>query len=132
MNTRPAAAFRFLFGLLLLAWVGLPFTGWHPPPVAPEAEALRDALFGSGYIIPAVLIVYLIVGLSYVSGLYVALASVVLFPVSLNILLFHAFLNPNAHSLTIASLLFLANLGMLWLQRDSYAELLKARRQPDS
>jgi len=132
MNTRPAAAFRFLFGLVLLAWVAMGLSGWQPPPVAPGAEALRDALFGSGYIIPAVLIVYLIVGLSYVSGLYVALASVLLFPVSLNILLFHAFLNPNPRSLTIAGLLFLANLGMLWLHRSAFAELLKARRQPGS
>ena len=130
MNTRLKAAFRVLFGLLLLAWVGLPFTGWHPPPVAPQAQALRDALRGSGYIFPAVLFVYFIVGLSYLSGRYVALASVVLFPVSLNILMFHTFLNPNAHSLMFAGLLFLANLGMLWLHRDAYAELLKARRPP--
>jgi putative oxidoreductase len=132
MNTRLKAAFRFVFGLVLLAWVGMGLTGWQAPPVAPEAEALRDALFGSGYIIPAVLIVYMIVGLSYVSGLYIALASVLLFPVSLNILLFHAFLNPNPRSLTIAGLLLLANLGMLWLHRSAFVELLKARRQAGS
>lgn len=127
MKSRLAAVFRTLFGLMLLAWVGMGLSGWQPPPVAPEAEALRDALFGSGYIIPAVLIAYLLVGICYVSGSYVALASVVLLPVSLNILMFHAFLNPNPRSLTIAGLLFAANLGMLWLHRGAFEELLKAR-----
>lgn len=129
MNTRLTAALRLLFGLVLLAWAGLGLTGWQPPPVAPEAQALRDALFGSGYIIPAVLIVYFLLGVCFVSGLYVALASVVLLPVSLNILLFHAFLNPNPRSLTIAGLLLFASLGMLWLHRSAFAELLRARRQ---
>jgi putative oxidoreductase len=127
MASKLITGFRLLFGLMLLAWVGMGLTGWQPPPVAPEAEALRDALFGSGYIIPAVLIAYFLVGVCYISGLYVALASVVLLPVSLNILMFHAFLNPNPRSLTIAALLFVANLGMLWLHRGAFGELLKAR-----
>jgi putative oxidoreductase len=129
MNIRLSAACRLFFGLVLLAWVGLGVTGWQPPPVALQAQALRDALFGSGYVIPAVMVVYFIVGVSYVSDLYVALASVLLFPVSLNILMFHAILNPNPRSLTIAGALFLANLGMLWMHRAAFAELLKARRQ---
>ena len=127
MASKLITGFRLLFGLMLLAWVGMGLTGWQPPPVAPGAEALRDALFDSGYIIPAVLIAYFLVGLCYLSGLYVALASVVLLPVSMNILMFHAFLNPNPRSLTIAVLLFVANLGMLWLHRGAFEELLKAR-----
>ena len=63
MASKLITGFRLLFGLMLLAWVGMGLTGWQPPPVAPEAEAL----------------------------------------------------------------LFVANLGMLWLHRGAFGELLKAR-----
>jgi len=119
--------FRTLFGVMLLYWtaVGLGAFGWKPPAVSDIARPLRDAIFASGYMIPAVLAVYFVVGVSYVTNRYVALASVILFPVSLNILLFHAFL--NRPSVPMALVLFVPNLVMLYLCRDAYAPLLHSQ-----
>jgi hypothetical protein len=104
------------------------FFGWKPPPVAPGAEDLRDAIFASGYLIPVVLFVYFLSGFSFLTNRYVALGSFILFPVSLNILLFHLMMNPNPRSISIAAALFLANLFMLWQHRSAFSELLKASR----
>lgn len=94
--------FRIFFGVVLMAWVGMGVLGWEPPPVASGAEELRDAIFESGYVIPSVLTVYLVAGIAYLLDRFVALASILLFPVSSNILMFHMFMNPNARSLSVA------------------------------
>ena len=121
--------FRLFFGIVLLIWVAMGVSGWEPPPVSAEAVALRDAIFDSGYIIPAVLTVYFLTGLCYLANRFVALGSIMLFPVSINILLFHSLLNPNPRSLSIASALFVANCYMLYLRRGAFAALLLAREE---
>jgi putative oxidoreductase len=124
MLPRAHRVFQTLFGLVLMLWAGMGVFGWVPPPVRSEAQALHDAIFASGYMISAVLIVYFVVGLAYLSNRFVALASVLLVPVSVNILLFHALLNPTPRSLGIASALFLGNAYMLFRCRAAYAPLL--------
>ncbi|HXH85360.1 MAG TPA: hypothetical protein VNI35_00955 [Nitrospira sp.] len=127
MLLRPHTAFRVLFGVVLLIFVAMGTLGWRSPPVLASAEPLRNAIFASGYVIPAILIVYLISGLSFISNRFVALASIILFPVSLNILLFHAVLNPTPRSLAMALALFAANVYMLCQAREAYRPLLRPK-----
>ena len=127
-----ATGFRLVFGAVLLFWTVLGLTGWEPPPVAEDALVLRDAIFSSGYLIPTVLTVYFLAGISFLSNRFVALASVILFPVSLNIFLFHSIMNPNLRSLSIAGALIIANSIMLFEHRSALHELLKARRNHTS
>lgn len=120
---------RMLFGLLLLVFLamGLGLLGWAPPVASEAGRPLQDAIAGSGYIIPIILAAFLIAGISYLTNRYVALASVLLFPVSLNILLYHLFLDPGRTSLLASLLLFLPNLFMLYVCRTTYVPLLKSR-----
>lgn len=124
MQKKVFAIFRILFGTVLMLWVGMGLFGWEPPPVASEAESLRDAIFESGYIIHTVLFVYFVAGTAYLLNRFVPLASVLLFPVSLNILLFHAFMNPNVRSLSIAGALLAANCVMIFRHRTAYLPML--------
>jgi putative oxidoreductase len=101
--------------------------GWEPPPVLPGAEAFQNAILGSGYVIPVVLLVYFLTGVSFLANRFVALGSIALFPVSLNILLFHVTLNPTPRSVSFASVLFLANVYMLFRSRAAYRLLLNAK-----
>lgn len=126
MNQNLITAFRIIFGGVLMLWVAMGMFGWEPPSVASGAENLRDAIFESGYIIPSVLSVYFVVGAAYLLNRFVPLASVLLFPVSLNILMFHTFMNPNVRSLSIAGALFAANCVMIINYRNAYSSLLKA------
>lgn len=125
MSRLVAQILQRLFGVVLLAWVlmGVGLIPFQPPQVAPAAEPLRDALFESGYLIATVLLVYLICGLAFVSNRFVALGAVLLFPVSLNILLFHAFLNPR--SVPLALVLLLPNAALLWARRSAFRALLQ-------
>ena len=128
MTSTLNTGFRLVFGIVLLAWVGMGIAGWEPPPVLSDAVSLRDSIFESGYVIPAVLCVYFFSGVCFVTNRYVALGSVVLFPVSLNIFLFHLMMNPNLRSLSIATALLVGNIFMLYQNRSAFVELLKAGR----
>jgi len=119
--------FRVLLGVLLLVFVGMEIFGWEPPPVSPRAQPLWNAIADSGYVLPAVACVYFLAGAAFVTNRFVPLASVVLFPVSLNIFLFHAVLNPSARSLVVATALIAANIYMLVISMPAYAALLQSR-----
>ena len=121
--------FQILFGLLLLVFfaLGLGLFGWMPPLASEAGRPMQDAIAGSGYIIPIIEATYLIASVAYLTNRYVALASVILFPVSLNILLFHLILDPATGSLVAALLLVILNLFMLYANREAYAPLLKSR-----
>ncbi len=125
MSGLAALGLQYLLGALLLVWVlmGVGVIPFRPPAVAPAAEPLRDALFASGYLIPAVMMVYLVSALAFLTNRFVALGALLLFPVSLNILLFHAFLNPR--SVPLALVLFLPNSLLLWFHRAAFAPLLR-------
>ena len=115
--------FHRLFGAVLVIFVGMYIFQWEPPPISREAQPLWDAIIGSGYIMPIVILVYLITGLAMLANRYVPLAAVLLTPVSFNIFLFHSFLNPR--SIPFAAIFFIANLALLYIHRSSFRELLR-------
>ena len=85
---------------------------------------MQDAIVSSGYIIPVILIVYFSVGISWLLGQFVALSAIVLFPISLNIVLFHLVLNRAPFGLAAAFFLLVVNLYMLFRSRGAYRQLL--------
>ncbi len=116
--------YQRIFGVLLIVFVGMDVFGWEPPPIATEAQPLWDAIIGSGYIMPVVIATYGISGLAFLFDRFAALGAVLLTPVSLNILLFHSFLNPS--SIPFAITFFACNALMLYIYRASYSSLLHA------
>ena len=118
-------ALRIAFGVMLIAFAGMMTFGWDPPDVPARAGALRDQLAEAGYVFPTIAIVYLAVGVSYVAGRFVALATIVLFPITLNVVLFHAFLVPETLHLT--AFLVVPQVVMLCACREAYRPLLRAR-----
>ena len=123
----PKRFLQLIFGATLIAFCLMPLFGWEPPPVRDEARPMQEAIASSGYIIPLILIVYLLVGLSWVFQRYVALSAVVLFPISLNIVLFHSVLSRSAFGLVVAWALLAVNIYMLFLSRSAYERLLDRR-----
>jgi putative oxidoreductase len=76
----------------------------------------------SVYLLPFVKVVELLCGLAFVSGFFVPLAAVVIFPITLNILFYSAFLDPKG--LPIGVLLLLGNLFLAFYHRKKYAPML--------
>jgi putative oxidoreductase len=95
----------------------------------PEAELSGPTLDfvagldAAGYFMPFLKVVELVGGLALIAGRFVSLATVVLFPVTLNIFLFHAFLAPDG--MVIPILLLAANLYLAFAHRDRYRPILQ-------
>jgi uncharacterized membrane protein YphA (DoxX/SURF4 family) len=88
---------RTLLGLIFVVF-GINF--FHPflpmpvPKMSPAAMAFSGGLYGSGYFFQYLKCVEIISGLFLLINRYTAFFLVVLFPISLNIFLFHAILAP--------------------------------------
>lgn len=117
---------RIVFGLMWIVF-GLNFF-FHFLPIPPPAEkaaAFLGAMFQTGYFFQVVKVTEIIVGLLLVSGYFVPLALVVIAPITLNIFLVHAMLDPAGVGLSIVLLILNVFLGLRYL--DSYKSMLKAK-----
>ena len=95
MKSKIVTIVRILLGLLLVVFGANKFFGFMPMPEFPDAAgALMHAFAQSGYIMPAVAVVEIGVGLMLLINLFPPLAMVLLAPISVNIVLFHIFLDP--------------------------------------
>lgn len=119
---------RVLLGLILLIPI-LGAFGVFPAPTAdlysdPNGWAFMSALIVTGYMMP-------LIGLTCALALVLlvmnrtALMAVILAPLTLNVILFHIFLNVTPVSLesSLGWALFLLNAYFLWLNRAKYKTL---------
>ncbi len=116
---------RTLLGLfLLVASVPFLFHLMKIPPMQGAIKTYNDglAVVNLMYIVKTI---ELICGILFISGRFVTLAAVVLFPIALNIILFHAVTSPG----DIGGGLFvlLADLFLAYYYRANYATLFKAK-----
>ena len=71
-----------------------------------------------------------VVGVLLLAGRWVPLALLALLPVTVNILLFHLFLDPALPGMGVAVLVFALNAFLIWPYRAHYAPLKEARAVP--
>jgi uncharacterized membrane protein YphA (DoxX/SURF4 family) len=117
---------RTLIGLMFLLSSLTYFLNLVPQPdLTGNAKIFMDGLTASGYIMPVVKIFEFLCGLAFVSGRFVSLAVVLIFPIALNILLINAFLIPSG--LPIVMPLFLGILFLAYAHRENYKSLLVAK-----
>jgi putative oxidoreductase len=116
---------RTLLGLVYFGF-GLAFF-FHllPNKIPPGAAGEFDkGLFASGYFFYFLKIVETVCGFFLLINKYTVLFLVLIFPVTLNIFLFHAFLEPQG--LAIAVPILLINLFLFYAYRAYYKSLLTA------
>lgn len=126
MRARIALVVRIILGLML-AVVGLnKFLQFMPAmQMAPPAMNLMGALIASGYVMPMVAMVEIIVGALLLTNKFVPLALILLAPLSVNVVLFHLFLDPA--SIGPAALVTIMNIYLAYVNKDKYRPLLSAR-----
>ena len=116
---------RTLMGLLFLfASITFLFKLITPPEPTGALKTFSSGLEASRYLMPTVKVIELICGLAFVSGRFVPLATVLVAPIIVNILLVHAFLAPEG--LPIAVFLVVANSFVAYHYRESFKPLLRA------
>lgn len=115
---------RVLLGFLYLVF-GLDYF-LHFIPYQPmhtgSAAALKEGLIGTGYIYPMMKTIQVIGGLGLMVNRYAPFFAVVLFPISLNVFLFHTILVPSGWLMGV--LLLAPNLFLGYAYRRNYAGLL--------
>lgn len=117
---------RTLLGLFLLfASVSYFFKLGEANVKMPEASITYNKGLAVAHILPIVKAIELICGLLFVTGLYNAFATVLIFPITVNIVLFHAFADPA--NIGGGILLLVLNLFMAWYYRKNYAPLFAIR-----
>jgi uncharacterized membrane protein YphA (DoxX/SURF4 family) len=127
----PTAA-RVLLGLVFFVFGLNGFLNFIPQPASvPEgAMAFAGAMIKTGYLFPLLKATEVISGALLLSGRFVPLALTFLAPIIVNILAFHAFLEPSG--LPVAIIVLALEVYLAWSYRESFRPMLAARAKPAS
>jgi uncharacterized membrane protein YphA (DoxX/SURF4 family) len=120
---------RVLLGLVFFTFGLDGFLHFVPQPdpsaMPPDSLAFAGALMATGYMFPLIKGTEVLVGALLLANRFVPLALVLLAPVLVNIILFHAFLAPSGTGMPIV--LVALQLFLAWTHRRAYRPLLTAR-----
>ncbi len=118
---------RILLGLIYFVF-GLNFFLHfipQPPPPAGKVAAFEMGLMGSGYFFQYMKVIEILSGLFLLLNRYTPLFTLIIFPVTLNIFLFHAFLVPSGVAMGLVILLI--NLFLAYAYRQYYASVFVSK-----
>lgn len=118
MNSQFTKLIRIVLGLLLVVFGANKFMHFIPmdPPTGSAGDFL-NSLGATGYIFPVVGLLEVLIGIMLLLKKWVAFALILLAPISINILLFHMFLDIPGIAMSIAVVVFNAILiYKLWPQ----------------
>jgi len=114
---------RVLMGLMFVFSAAVFFFKLIPvPEMTGPIKTFNEGLAASGYFMPFLKAVETIAGLALIAGLFVPLATVVIFPITINIFLVHLFLAPEG--IPIAIFMFAGNLFLAYYYRKHYTSML--------
>jgi putative oxidoreductase len=117
---------RVLLGaLFVFSAVVVLFNLMTPPPQTGPIQKYMEGIIASGYLFKLIKITELVCGLALIIGRFTPLATVVIFPISVNILFTHAMLAPEG--LPTAIFVIAANLFLAYAYRKNYATLVMAK-----
>jgi hypothetical protein len=118
---------RTLIGLMFLFASVTYFisSGGAPEGLTGNTKVFFDGLAASGYILPVSKVFELLCALAFLSGRFVALAVILIFPIALNILLINAIHLPSGLPIVIP--LFAGILFLVYVHREKYRPLLAAK-----
>lgn len=95
------------------------------PKLGPAATSFMTGLMATGYFMKLLKVTELVCGLLLIINRWSPLATVILFPISLNILLFHFYLAPEG--LPTALFVLLANLFLAYAYRKNFVGLVAVK-----
>jgi uncharacterized membrane protein YphA (DoxX/SURF4 family) len=121
-----AIVVRVLMGLMFaFSAIVVLFKLVPQPELTGEIKTFMDGVNATGYMMTTIKVIELICAAAFLSGRFVPLAAVVIFPININILLFHVTIAPEG--LLVAILLMIGNLFLAWYYREKYKPLFTAK-----
>lgn len=122
MNSKFTQIVRILLGLILIVFGVNKMYSFIPLPQPPQAAGdFMSSLADTGYILTVVAIFEILIGLMLIFRIWVPFALLLLVPISVNILLFHLFLDIPA--IGTALLVVVLNAILLYKYRVKYKPL---------
>ncbi|MCC6275366.1 MAG: DoxX family membrane protein [Leptospiraceae bacterium] len=119
-------AVRILLGLIFTVFGLNGFFNFLPMPApAPEAGAFFMALMATKYFLPVLKVTETVCGLLLLSDFFVPLALTILAPITINIFLFHTFLDRGGLIMAVAVVAM--NAFLAYGYRNSYTGVLTAK-----
>ena len=112
-------------GMFLFASIVVLFNLVPHPELTGKVKVFMDGMAATGYLLTTVKIFELLCGAAFIIGKFVPLAAVVIFPIILNILMFHIFMDHSG--LPIAILLMIGDLFLAYYYREKYKPLFVAK-----
>ena len=126
MNKRFVSIVRIIFGLLLIFGGAMAFTNSAiPEGYLEKSIAFLQAMNDTGYFTYFLGLVQLAVGLMFVTRRYVALGAIILAPITVNIIVFHIFLDMK--TIIPGLILLVLNLFVAYTEKEKYKDILKSR-----
>lgn len=118
---------RVLMGLMFLQASLMFFLKMYPaqPEMSKDIMTYMSGLT-IGHTLEIIKAIELLCALCFLIGRYVALATVVLFPITVNIFLYHVMLDPS--NMLVAVLIFIAHIFLIYAYRKNYAGMLNPSR----
>ncbi len=122
---------RLLLGIVYLVFGANYFLHFIPTGAPPErALGFFMGLVASGYFLPLLKVTEIAAALLLLSNRFVPLALTVLAPIAVNIIAFHAFLEPAG--LPLGIVVVALELYLAWAYRDAFRPMLASRVSPQS
>lgn len=126
MNAKVVLAARIVLGLIFFVFGLNGFLQFLPQPPMPEAAgAFAGALAATGYMFPLVKGIEVICGALLLAGQFIPLALVLLAPIIVNIVLFHAVLAPEG--VIMAIVILALEVVLVRAHWNAYAPVLKRK-----
>jgi len=121
-----AIIIRVLMGLIFVfSAVVFLFKLIPTPPLSGNLKAFNEGLAASGYFMTFLKSIELVLGLLLISGYFLPLTTIAIFPITVNIMMVHLFLAPEG--IPMAIFMLGGNLFLAWYCRKSYAPLFIAK-----
>ena len=95
------------------------------PDIAPDAQNFMGALMATGYLFKFIGLVEMSMGILILTGFYMPLALILIAPITLNIVLFHIFLEHTG--LPLGIIMTVLNIFLLYSHLDKYKSFLSAK-----
>lgn len=124
MNSKFTQIVRIVLGIILIAFgVNKIYTFIPLPALPPDAAGFLHSLMDTGYMLNVVALLEICIGVMLLLKLWTPFSLLVLVPISLNILLFHLFL--DVPGIAPAIVVVALNGILLYKHRRSYAPLFR-------
>jgi putative oxidoreductase len=95
------------------------------PEMSEANKTFMAGVMASGYLLTFIKVTELVCSILFLTGRFVTLATVVIFPITINILLSHIFVAPEG--IPTAALLLIGNLFLAYYYRKNYETLFAVK-----